>query len=130
MLKLIRWCRFFEREYKPIMAVQSSIDQSFSDGTSSIGSGMMLDLRPLSINSSDGGSSSRNVPRLQGAKIRLNQRIVNGDPVVEAEFNLYKKTVRSVNFTLDRIQLNYTKKMQDSIYFQRWLLKGLILNNE
>merc|ERR1711893_40371 len=32
--------------------------------------------------------------------------------------------------TLDRIQLNYTKKMQDSIYFQRWLLKGLILNDE
>merc|ERR1719428_651017 len=37
MLKLIRWCRFFEREYKPIIPASIKV-HSLSDTASSIGS--------------------------------------------------------------------------------------------
>merc|ERR1712038_1349667 len=34
MLKLTRWCRFFQREYKPIMAVTVTIPSNMSDAVS------------------------------------------------------------------------------------------------
>lgn len=34
MLKLTRWCRFFQREYKPIMAVSVTIPSNMSDAAS------------------------------------------------------------------------------------------------
>ena len=39
MLKLIRWCRFFEREYKPIMSISQHVPSNISDTTSSTGLG-------------------------------------------------------------------------------------------
>merc|ERR1711976_483381 len=41
MLKLIRWCRFFEREYKPIIPATIK-NHSLSDTTSSVGSAVRV----------------------------------------------------------------------------------------
>jgi ankyrin repeat protein len=75
MLKLIRWCRFFEREYKPII-LASEKKHSLCDNMSSIGSAMKI------IKSIDCSSASD----------RLNHKI-------------HEEKTKSVAFTLNRIQL-------------------------
>lgn len=101
MLKLIRWCRFFEREYKPIVTVQVGIHGGISDTLSSVGSAVHKDKQAVSMKSSPESIASSSTDN----SITITKH-------------------RSVSYTLNRISLEFSN------LFNRWLLKSLQIHGE